>query len=155
MTRRRLLCSLMIALAISATAFAQARPPAPFRLTIEDALRWRLASRPVLSPDGKRAAYLVSENEFEKSRTITSLWWVDTDTKLARRLTHSEFGAAAPLWSPDGRWLAFVSARNGDEKSRKPQVWLLAVAGGEAAQLTPAPEGVLSYRWSPDGKFIY
>ncbi len=155
MNHLRLLVSLALIAAWTAPAAAQARPAGQFRLTVEDALRWRIPSSPALSPDGKRAAYLVSENDFEKSRTITSLWWVDTDTKLARRLTHSDSGAATPLWSPDGRWLAFVSARSSDEKSRKPQVWVLSVAGGEAAQLTRAPEGVLSYRWSPDSKSVY
>ncbi|MBI3662195.1 MAG: S9 family peptidase [Acidobacteria bacterium] len=152
---KRLVALVLLEISIAVLAFAQARPAAQFRLTIEDALRWRLASSPALSPDGKRVAYLVSENDFEKSRVVTHLWWVETDTKQARRLTHSDAGAAAPLWSPDGRWLAFIAARNGDEKSRKPQVWLLAVAGGEAAQLTRAPEGVLHYRWSPDSKTVY
>jgi len=153
-----LLAAVILEFVLAAGALGQTRP-APsasgHRLTIEDALRWRLAANPVISPDSKRIAYLVSENDFEKSRAITQLWWVETDTKQVRRLTHSDAGAAAPRWSPDGRWLAFLSARGEDEKKRKPQVWLLSVAGGEALQLTSAPEGVLHYRWSPDAKAIY
>jgi dipeptidyl aminopeptidase/acylaminoacyl peptidase len=155
MVRRLLLIVLLAAITIPAAVFAQARPAAPFRLTIEDALRWRLPSSPVLSPDGKRVAYLVAENDFEKSRVVSHLWWVDTETRQAHRLTQSDAGASTPLWSPDGNWLAFLSARDGPPQAAKMQVWLLAVGGGEAIALTRAPEGVTSYRWSPDGKFIY
>jgi dipeptidyl aminopeptidase/acylaminoacyl peptidase len=155
MGRLRRFSVLVVALVTALAASTQAQTAPKNRLTIEDALRWRIASSPVLAPDGKRVAYLVSENDFEKSRTITHLWWVDPETKQTRRLTASDAGAADPRWSPDGRWLAFVSARSGDEGSRKPQIWILSTSGGEAAQLTRAPEGVLHYRWSADSKAVF
>ncbi len=67
----RLTCAITLGFAIAGSALAQTRPTAQFRLTVEDALRWRMASSPVLSPDGKRVAYLVAENDFEKSRNLS------------------------------------------------------------------------------------
>jgi dipeptidyl aminopeptidase/acylaminoacyl peptidase len=147
----------LVALSLAAPGHAQ-QPASPVRrLTIEDALRWRIASNPIIAPDARRVAYLVSESDFEKSRTIAHLWWVDTETKQARRLTNTDAVVSDPRWSPDGRWVAFLAARGAAEggKEPKPQVWLLAGDGGEAQQLTHAVEGVLHYRWAPDSKSIY
>jgi dipeptidyl aminopeptidase/acylaminoacyl peptidase len=156
---RATLLAVLLLLAVGANP--QAPTPAPQRtadlrrLTMEDVLRWRIPAQPALSPDGRRVAFVVSENDFEQSRTVTHLWWVDIESRQARRLTHTDAGAAAPRWSPDGRWLAFLSARR--ENSTKPvrQVWLLPSDGGEAQPLTRAPEGVLHFAWSPDSKSVF
>ena len=141
---------------MASDGLAQAKPGGANRVTIEDMLRWRIASNPVLSPDGRRIAYLVTENDFEKSRPVTHLWWVDVETRQTRRLTQTDNGAADPRWSPDGRWLAFLTTR-GSEDPKKPrtQVWLLPVEGGESFALTRAAQGVAHYRWAPDGKSVY
>lgn len=141
--------------ALVVASAADAAASGAHRLTIEDALRWRLASRPALSPDGKRVAYLVAENDLEKSRRLTHLNWVDLTTRQSRRLTPGDEEASEPRWAPDGRWLAFLSARGEDPQKRKPQVWLLPMGGGEAFAVTRAPEGVRHYRWAPDGKSLY
>lgn len=124
------------------------------RLTFEDILRWKLPSRPRISPDGKKVAFLVTENDLAKSRALTHLWWVDTEMKQTRRLTHLDEAVTAHAWSPDGRWLGFLSKRTVDGIA-KSQVWLLPVDGGEAFPLTRCAEGVLDWKWSPDGKAVY
>lgn len=131
-------------------------PAAPIgkRLTFEDLLRWKLASSPRISPDGKKIAFLLAENDLEKSRALAHLWWVDTETKATRRLTHLDEAVTAPQWSPDGRWLGFLSARTVDGVA-KAQVWLLPVDGGEAFPLTRTTEGVTQWRWAADGKAVY
>jgi dipeptidyl aminopeptidase/acylaminoacyl peptidase len=136
-----------------ATPPGQAAGPAK-RLTFEDVLRWRLPSSLAVSPDGKRVAFVLAENDLEKSRVFTRLWWVDADTRQTRRLTNLEETVAAPAWSPDGRWLGFITGRTVDGIA-KPQVWLLPADGGEAFALTSAPEGVLHWRWSPDSQSVF
>lgn len=158
---RRFVATMILSVAaLCPAASSQPRPAAPAqsaaRLTIEDVLRWRLPAEPAISPDGRRVAFLLLENNFEKSQAVAQLWWVDVESRQARRLTHAGESVASPQWSPDGRWLAFLSARESQD-SQKPQgqVYLLPVEGGEASALTRAPRGVDTFRWSHDGKSIF
>lgn len=146
----------MLPLAATAQApsgSAQVAPPPLKRLTFEDVLQWRLAAGPAVAPDGKRIAFLLTENNLEKSRVLTHLWWVDAETRQTRRLTHLDEAVAAPQWSPDGRWLGFLSSRTVDGIA-KPQVWLLPTDGGEAFPLTRATEGVQHWRWAADSRSV-
>jgi dipeptidyl aminopeptidase/acylaminoacyl peptidase len=157
MIRRATLLLLFVGLCVRTEANPQETSRPRRRLTIEDALGWRIPSSPAISPDGKRVAYIVGESDFERSQVVTHLWWVDTETRATRRLTSTDDGAASPSWSPDGRWLAFLSQRGAetDAAKRRTQIWALPTDGGEAIQVTRAPEGVLHYRWAPEGKSIY
>ncbi len=59
----------------------------------------------------------------------------------------------SPVVSPDGKWVLF-SAMDVDLKENKKttHLWLVALAGGEARQLTSDPAGENGGHWSPDGK---
>ncbi|HEV7844592.1 MAG TPA: hypothetical protein VGO69_12940, partial [Pyrinomonadaceae bacterium] len=60
-----------------------------------------------------------------------------------------------PQLSPDGRWVAYtISDLNMDANRRVAQIYLVSMDGGEARQLTNAPQPSSSPRWSPDGKRI-
>jgi dipeptidyl aminopeptidase/acylaminoacyl peptidase len=146
---------LLVPMLLSPGPNAAQAPATPLkRLTFEDILAWRLAASPVISPEGKKVAFLLTENQLEKSRGLTHLWWVEVESKQARRLTHLDETVAAPQWSPDGRWLGFLSGRAVDGNT-KAQVWLLPVDGGEAFPLTRAPEGVRHWRWAADSKSVF
>jgi dipeptidyl aminopeptidase/acylaminoacyl peptidase len=91
-----------------------------------------------LSPDGRRAAYVVR-------RGARSAIWVD-----GGRFSWGDGADDHPRWSPDGRILAFRSDRSG-----KPQIHLLpAAGGGEARQLTDDAGGVHAFSWSPRGDVV-
>jgi dipeptidyl aminopeptidase/acylaminoacyl peptidase len=156
---RRAIVSLTLLLTFVSESWqapAPQRPPAAARrLTMEDILRWRIPAQPTLSPDSRRVAYLLSENDLEQSRTLTQLWWVNVETRQTRRLTHFETSVASPRWSPDGRWLAFLSARRENSAAPVRQIWLLPVDGGEAQPLTRAPEDVQHFAWAPDSKSVF
>jgi len=61
-----------------------------------------------------------------------------------------------PIVSPDGKWVGFSAVDiNYDQNTRKPHLWIVPVAGGEARRLTPASgPGEDRIRFSPDGKRI-
>ncbi len=61
----------------------------------------------------------------------------------------------APMISPDGKWVLFAAVDvNLEQNTKKPHVWLVPLAGGEAKQLTSGEAGEDRPRWSPDGKRI-
>lgn len=134
-------------------------------ITIEDLYKIAVVSRPRISPDGQRVAYVVTTVDEKKHAYRSAIWLSAVSGGEARQLTSSPANASEPVWSPDGHWLAFLSERAGEasrassEEQRKlgkdkAQIWLLPTDGGEARQLTFLPHGAGRPVWSPDSSSI-
>jgi dipeptidyl aminopeptidase/acylaminoacyl peptidase len=134
-------------------------------ITIEDLYEIAFLSRPRISPDGQRVAYVVTEIDARKHAYRSAIWETSVKGGAARKLSAEPANATDPGWSPDGRWLAFVSEREGEASLKasaeqkklgkgKPQIWLLPTTGGEAHQLTFLPHGASTPVWSPDGQWL-
>jgi dipeptidyl aminopeptidase/acylaminoacyl peptidase len=134
-------------------------------ITIEDLYRIQFLSRPRISPDGKRVAFVVTTIDEGKHEYRSSIWVAPTGGGEAIRFTGGTANAHSPSWSPDGRWLAFVTDREGEHSSKdaqeqkkqgkgKGQIWLIPSDGGEARQLTFMPHGVSNPTWSPDSRRV-
>jgi dipeptidyl aminopeptidase/acylaminoacyl peptidase len=104
-----------------------------------------------LSPDGQRAAYVVTAVDAKANRRRSSIWVVPVAGNAAPVQFTTGASSASPRWSPDGKAVAFLSARSDAGEPARPQVWLLDLGGGEAKRLTNLPNGVESFAWSPDG----
>ncbi len=117
-------------------------------LTFDDLMRMQRVSGPQISPDGKWVAYTVATPDMDANRNASNIWLIPAQGGAAMQLTRSGRDTS-PVWSPDGKTLAFLSSRGGES-----QIYLLAMAGGEARPLTHISTGVDMAKWSPDGKML-
>lgn len=147
------------------------------RIDAEDLFKINVVSDPQGSPDGKMVAYVVTTADQERDDYRSAIWITAVDRGQPWMLTAGAFRDASPRWSPDSRSVAFVSSRppmrkaaaeketddneakNDRSAEAKPakdpaQIWTIAIAGGEARQLTAQEHGAESPVWSPDGATI-
>ncbi len=146
--RLRFSLLLIIVISVAAPAFAQKR-----NITEKDLFNFVWIGDPQVSPDGSRIAFVrVTVNE-KKDGYNTALWTVLTATGETRQLTNGPRDST-PRWSPDGKYLLFVRAPETNGRVDPPQLFMLAMAGGEPFQFTTLPRGAGGPQWSPDGKMI-
>jgi dipeptidyl aminopeptidase/acylaminoacyl peptidase len=139
-----LLLATLIALSLPAIPQAKHVP------TLDDLLGLKSAGGVRLSPDGRWAAYGVTETDLKQDAYVSQIWLVETASGRGFQLTRGEKSCSNPEWSPDGRWLSFTGSRVGD----KSQLFAIRPDGGEAVALTKSETGVGGYEWSPDGRRI-
>jgi len=126
-----------------------AQTPATDSLTVEKALISYRLSNPVLSADGKKCAFVVSQPATLNKPGANHIWLLDLRDSSTRQYTNSDKAESNPKWSPKGGKLAFLSNRGGEN-----QVYLLDDNGGEAMPLTTSKTGVTDFEWAPDGQHI-
>lgn len=139
---------------------------------VEDLYLFNSPTTPVLSPDGKRMAYIREWVEKTTRQERRSLWIVEGTAANARTLENGEPDARSPVFSPDGKWIAFRSTRPrpegftqtppaAPESDPATDIWLIRAEGGSAIPLDgpEKPYGrVLGdpfysrLAFSPDGK---
>ncbi len=117
------------------------------RLTVEDFLKISEVSQLQVSPDGSLAAFTVKKPCLCKNTYRYFIYLLDLKSGKVRRFTSpgKDFN---PKFTPDGK-LAFISTRSG-----KPQLYEIALDGGEARKITDFPTGVNDFVYSPDGRYI-
>lgn len=146
--RLRISLLLVVVISFAAPAFAQKR-----NITEKDLFNFVWIGDPQVSPDGSRVAFVRVTVNDRKEGYNTAIWTVATATGETRQLTNGPRDAT-PRWSPDGKYLLFVRSPEVSGRVEPPQLFMLAMSGGEPFQFTSLPRGAGGPQWSPDGKMI-
>src|SRR5882724_5076189 len=143
---------LVFAVFLLAARFGTAAPAAEKRFDLTSLRKIVRVSDPQVSPDGTHVVISVSRPNYEDNRHDAQLVLVEVATGFQQALTSERRGVSSPRWSPAGDRLAFLATGTG----AKPQIFVLPMNGGDASQVTRAPNGVQQFAWRPDGKaFAY
>lgn len=102
----------------------------------------RIASDPMLSPDGQQVAF----------SSLAHVFVAPVAGGAPRRLTQGNDAEFQPAWSPDGKTIAYVTWDAIDGGA----IWKMPVDGsGAATRLTPVTGYFRQPVWSPDGTQIF
>jgi dipeptidyl aminopeptidase/acylaminoacyl peptidase len=104
-----------------------------------------------LSPDGKQILFLRYVSDWDQDRRVSHVWKVGADGAGLVQMTNGKDGESSPRWSPDGQRFIITAKRDCESN----QIFIQAVAGGEAFQLSEHETGVSEIAWSPDGGRVY
>lgn len=105
--------------------------------TIEDLYSLKGISDPQISPDGKKIAFVVTENFLAEGKSNQDIWVMDSEGSGARKLTDHSSPDNHPRWSSDSKAVYFVSTRNNG-----PQLWKISTDSGVTSQVTDFPMGI-------------
>ena len=137
-------------LLISSFAAAQAKRP----FTFEDMMKLKRVAEPYLSPDGKWAAFGVTDVSLEANKKTNHIWIVPVAGGETRQLTKGK-GEDNVRFSPDGKQILFIAEPDGQS-----QVYVqgfdtsTGTLTGEPRKLTSISTEATAALWSPDGKNI-
>ncbi len=119
---------------------------------IEDLLSYRFLSALEISPDGRRAAFVVKRADAEKNEYRSDVHLVDLVSRVCTQLTRG--GKDGPYaWGSDGSELFFLSKR--EEEEGKSFLYRIRVEGGEAERIAVLPHAADGLRRLDDGRFLY
>src|SRR5262249_25134270 len=140
-------------LAFAVAAAAAAPASAQNRLQSSDFLKLRSVAAVQLSPDGRRIAYVVENND-GAGRPYGQLWVTATTDGKPVRIGGEKESSGDPVWSHDGQWIAYhgtVGGKSGLAVVRADGTGarFLAETSGTNA---PLPGSTTTPTWSPDDK---
>lgn len=128
------------------------------QLTISDFANYKFLSEPSLSPDGKKAAFLIKEADLKENNYKSNIWLYKFDEQELLQLTSSGKDDKF-VWTPDSEHLLFVSQREvgnnkEDEKEKKSHIYKIPLSGGEASKVFTVPHKIETMQLIQD-KLIY
>jgi len=127
-------------------------------MTFLDMQQMRQAGSPAPSPDGRRMLYTISTPDWKEAKQQTDVYLVSLQQGLAstRQMTFTrDKNETSPRWSRDSSFFVFASNREAPAASaNQNQLYLMRPDGGEARRITDAKDGVSTFAFSRDGKWL-
>jgi dipeptidyl aminopeptidase/acylaminoacyl peptidase len=168
-----------VALAFSVSLSAAQAPGGKRPMTFLDQQNMRQVGSPTPSPDKKWLLYTISVPDWKEARRQTDIYVVSMEQGVpsTRQLTYTkDKSEGQPRWAPDGSFFVFSSNRDapanagggaggGEPQGGGPgfggggggpgfQLYMMRPDGGEARKVTDAKEGVSTFAFSKDGKWL-
>jgi len=148
----------MLAAGASAAA-AQSPAAGPSRpMTFLDMQNMKQVGAQTPSPDGKWMLYTLSTPDWKEARRQTDIHLVSLERGVAstKQLTFTkDKNESSPTWTRDGSFFVFASNREAPASaSGQNQLYAMRADGGEARKITDAKEGVSSFAFSRDGRWL-
>src|SRR5450759_2402901 len=81
---------------------------------------------PVVSPDGTKVLYGVTNYNIEENKSYRDLYTVSVNGGEPIRITSTPEKESSALWRPDGKKIGFLSSKSGDM-----QLWEINTDGSE------------------------
>lgn len=138
----------ILAAALCAPALAQENV-----LTPERVAELRSATSAQMSPDGKHIAWLLAVPRKpmvdDDGASWSELHVIDLPEGRSRPFVTGKVDVSAPAWLPDSSGIAFL-AKRGDDKHAA--LYVIPLAGGEAARAASLSTAIASYSLAGDGK---
>lgn len=127
-------------------------------MTFMDNLEMRSVGSPACSPDGKWMLYTLTAPDWKSAKSFSDVYLVSIEkgVESTRQLTFTkDKNETSPRWSRDGKLLVFASNREAPASSAaQNQLYVMRPDGGEAKKITDAKNGVGTFAFSRDGKWL-
>lgn len=104
---------------------------------------------PTWSPDGKRIAYISTQNDGQQDIYVLNVSPLGP-TSEPLRVTQDAADDYNQVWSRDGSRIAFISDRSGNA-----DVYTIAPDGSGLTKITENAVNELSVQWGPDGSLVF
>jgi len=88
-----------------------------------------------ISPDGKKVAYISSEDHQKPYRTDLKL--LDLETREIKKLTNGQFTVEDLAWNPSSSMIAFRAGDYSHGLNSNVKLWTLDLSSGSISKLTP------------------
>jgi dipeptidyl aminopeptidase/acylaminoacyl peptidase len=150
--------AITLACGLTCAASAAAQTPAQRPMTFLDMQLMRQAGSPEPSPDGRWLLYTLSSPDWEQARRQADIFLVSIEQGLpsTKQMTFTEEkNETSPAWASDGSFFVFASNRDApDNASGRNQLYMMRPDGGEARKITDAADGVSTFAFSDDGRWL-
>lgn len=105
----------------------------------------------VVSPDGTKVLYLVTNHNIEENKSYRDLYTVSVNGSEPVRITSTPEKESSAVWRPEGKKIGYFSSKSGEM-----QLWEMKTDGSEPVQITEVKGGITGFKYPPEGsKVLY